>query len=282
MTVDVELKTFADLEIYNTKNNSDSAILTNDKAQHDNELKKNTLGLVHCIAMSISGIGPTCGIFFVVGQIAKVAGANVPFTLMLATICCLSMASTISTFGKYVYSSASFYCYVSEGLGGTTGFITGWFMLVGYGILTVQTVVQFSSWTADVFTNNLNIDFPWIACAVFVLLFIGALAFIGINPALKISLVLVSCETVILLVLTTIIVAKGGDQGNYPLAFTPVGKYSGGFSGLSRGLVFSILVFVGFETAAILGAETKDPKKTIPRAVVGSVLITAVWMIWDL
>eukprot|EP01133_Synstelium_polycarpum_P001432 gene1432-1661_t len=249
---------------------------------NDNQLKKNALGLVHCIGMSVAGIGPTCGIYFVVAQIAKVAGANVPFTLMMATVCCLSMASTISTFAKYISSSSSFYCYVSEGLGPATGFITGWFMLVGYGILTVQTVIQFASWTSDVFNNNTGFDFPWPALAVVVLLVVSALAYIGINPALKISLILVTCETIILAVLTTIIVVKGGAEGNYPLAFTPVGKYSGGISGLSRGLVFSILVFIGFESAAILGAETRNPKKTIPRAVIGSVLITAAWMIWGM
>ncbi|GAM24830.1 hypothetical protein SAMD00019534_080050 [Acytostelium subglobosum LB1] len=261
-------------DIINNKGDDDVAI--------NNELKKNTLSLTHCLAMSISGIGPTCGLYFVVGQIAKVAGANVPFTLILATICCLSMASTISTFGNYIYSSASFYCYVSEGLGGTMGFITGWFMLVGYGILTVQTVIQFSSWTSDVFMNDLSADVPWVVFAAIVLVLIGSLAYIGINPALKISLVLVCCETVILLVLTVIIVAKGGAEGNYPLAFTPVGKYSGGFGGLSTGLVFSILVFVGFESAAILGAETKNPRRTIPQAVVGSVLITSTWMTWGM
>jgi amino acid transporter len=39
------------------------------------------------------------------------------------------------------------------------------------------------------------------------------------------------------------------------------------FSGLRNGLVLAIFSFVGFESAATLGAEATNPKKTIPRAI---------------
>ncbi|EGG21154.1 putative amino acid/polyamine transporter I [Cavenderia fasciculata] len=265
--------------IYQNSNLSTPVSIKSTTSLAPGQLKKNALGLVHCLGCSISGVGPTCGIFLVCPQIAKVAGPQVPFTLILAAICCLSMASTISTFGKYIYSSASFYQYVSEGLGGLVGFITGWIMLVAYGILSVQTIIQFSSWTSDVIRTNTGFDLPWIVCGIVAIGIISSLAFIGINPVLKISLILVLCETIITFVLTVVIVAKGGAEGNYPLAFTPVG---GSVSGMARGLVFSILVFVGFETAAILGAETRNPTKIIPQAVVGSVLITAIWLVWGM
>src|SRR6185437_7017750 len=47
----------------------------------------------------------------------------------------------------------------------------------------------------------------------------------------------------------------------------------GGWSGVFRGMVFAILAFIGFEAAAPLGEEAKNPRRTVPIAVVGSALL---------
>ena len=44
-------------------------------------------------------------------------------------------------------------------------------------------------------------------------------------------------------------------------------------SGLRLGLVLALFSFVGFESATTLGAEARDPLKTIPRAVIQSALL---------
>ena len=44
-------------------------------------------------------------------------------------------------------------------------------------------------------------------------------------------------------------------------------------SGLRLGLVLALFSFVGFESATTLGAEARDPLKTIPRAVIQSSLL---------
>jgi amino acid transporter len=46
----------------------------------------------------------------------------------------------------------------------------------------------------------------------------------------------------------------------------------GDWSGVFKGMVFAILAFIGFEAAAPLGEEAKNPRKTVPRAVVGSAI----------
>jgi amino acid transporter len=40
-----------------------------------------------------------------------------------------------------------------------------------------------------------------------------------------------------------------------------------------KGLLFAILMFIGFELAAALGEESKDPQRSIPKAVVATILI---------
>jgi len=50
-------------------------------------------------------------------------------------------------------------------------------------------------------------------------------------------------------------------------------------SGLFGGILFAILLFVGFETSASLGEETANPQRSIPRAVIGTVALAAVFFL---
>ena len=53
----------------------------------------------------------------------------------------------------------------------------------------------------------------------------------------------------------------------------------GDWSGVFKGMVFAILAFIGFEASAPLGEEAKNPRRTIPRAVVGSALAIGLFYI---
>jgi amino acid transporter len=47
-----------------------------------------------------------------------------------------------------------------------------------------------------------------------------------------------------------------------------------------KGLVLAILVFVGFEGAAPLAEEARDPRRTVPRAIVGSTLAIGAFVVF--
>src|SRR4030095_15530793 len=49
--------------------------------------------------------------------------------------------------------------------------------------------------------------------------------------------------------------------------------------GVFKGMVFAILAFIGFEAAAPLGEEARHPRRTIPRAVVGSAIIIGLFYV---
>ncbi|KAM9996460.1 hypothetical protein ACTFIY_002659 [Dictyostelium cf. discoideum] len=132
---------------------------------------------------------------------------------------------------------------------------------------------------SDVITRYSDFHFPWILSLLIVVMIIPTLAYIGIDIVLKTSIITMILETLVMLVLSFTIVVKGGDQGNYPLALTPVGEYSGGISGIATGLVYCTFIFVGFEGAATLGQETGNPKKNIPIAIFGSIAFASIWFI---
>jgi amino acid transporter len=54
--------------------------------------------------------------------------------------------------------------------------------------------------------------------------------------------------------------------------FDPTNAEAGTFNGIFKGMVFCILAFIGFESSAPLAEETRDPRRNIPKAVIGACL----------
>jgi amino acid transporter len=72
------------------------------------------------------------------------------------------------------------------------------------------------------------------------------------------------------------LISNAGDLNAQP--FNP-NHAVGDWSGVFKGMVFAILAFIGFEAAAPLGEEARNPKRTVPRAVVGSAIIIGLFYV---
>jgi amino acid transporter len=73
----------------------------------------------------------------------------------------------------------------------------------------------------------------------------------------------------LIIVVVTLVLARHGLQGD--VAQLHLRGVTG--SGLRLGLVLALFSFVGFESATTMGAEARDPLKTIPRAVIQSSIL---------
>ena len=90
----------------------------------------------------------------------------------------------------------------------------------------------------------------------------------SIKASVRVDLTLLGFEIVVFSVLAIISIVKGG-SGNTLHYFTP-GASSKGVSGVGLGAVFGVLSFIGFESAAVLGEESRNPRRNIPTAVIGA------------
>jgi amino acid transporter len=82
----------------------------------------------------------------------------------------------------------------------------------------------------------------------------------------------------VLLALALVVIFAGGASGNGIEAFSP-GAAGVGWPGVFGGVAFGILSFAGFETAANLAEETRQPRRNIPLAVLGAVGIGGVFYV---
>lgn len=224
--------------------------------------------------MSAALMGPAVSVYFNPQVVAVGAGAATPFAFLVAMVIMLIVAGSIHQMAKALPSAGSFYTYVSRGIGPRSGFVTGGLMFVAYALLVPAELALIGYYTSDLLTGY-GIHISWILIsAIFTVLMIF-LSLRGIAGSLRTAATLFSIEVGIIVLLSIIVLAKGGAHG---ITFAPLNPASSptGLSGIAMGLTFGILSFVGFEAATTLGEEVKRPHRNVPRAIMLSLVFVGI------
>lgn len=241
------------------------------------------LSLIDVLAQSVGFIGPVFSSAFIIPLIigvnaaAKGAGTSAPLAVLLAAVGMFALGWIVAKYAQRIHAAGSLYDYVSNGLGKTVGAASGWLYYSGTLILTVGLGVLIGGYVHDNLLPTLEVDLSlpiWVWDAIFALLLFAALYFgVRISTRVQLTLALVSIAVVLIFFIT--VIGRLGGNNDLGKAFDP--SPSGGFSGILFGVVYGVLIFVGFETAANLAEETAEPKRSIPRAVLGAVVVVSVF-----
>jgi amino acid transporter len=246
------------------------------------------LGLVDVVAQSVGFMGPVFSAAFIIPLIigvnaaARGAGTSAPLAVLLAGIGVFALGWIVAQYAKRIHAAGALYDYVSNGLGSVVGTASGYLYYAGTIILTTGLGVLIGGYVHDnLMPGVFSVDgglFPiWVwdlifALGLFVVLYFG----VQISTRVQLTLALISVA-VVLTYFLSIIVRLGGDN-DFAKAFSP-DPSPDGFSGILFGVLYGVLIFVGFETAANLAEETAEPKKSIPRAVLLSVVVVSIFYI---
>lgn len=237
-------------------------------------LGNGVLTLFDCVAQSLS-IGPIFSTAFVAFLIAGIAAGSAPVSVIIGAIGVLALGYVVTLYARRYKGAGAVYDYLRQtnpALGifsagiyfiGTITLATGGFLVIG--LLISQTLGQY-----------LGLNIPWWLWAVVAVVALFAINHFGIRLATRAQLTLTAISVIPLLILAIVIIARGGDAGNTIQAFNPSNVP---ISGLFGGILFAILLFVGFETSASLAEETTNPERTIPRAVILSVVLAGIFFL---
>ena len=242
------------------------------------KLRSGTLGLRHAIVISVAVMSPAASIFFNTIPQAGLVGAALPLCYVIGFVVALLMANQYSEMSRELPSSGSAYTFVREGLGPRWGFLTGWIGLIAVALGVPYSFILMSANLQTLFYRWFGLNLHWSFWFVVATGIVFAFCYIGIRQSLTIDLTFLIFEIGVCLVLALIVLFHVGSQGGLTAApFTTTLIPKGG--DLSIGVVLAILSFIGFETAAALGEETRNPHRNIPRAVYGSMLVVGVFYI---
>lgn len=229
------------------------------------QLKRNAISLAGAIALPAAFMGPATSVYFSTYPAASTAGIAIGFTTLLATLACLMVASSIAEFSRKLPSAGFSYTFATRTFGPKTGFIAGWLLLAGY-LPLVSTLLDGMSFLLSGFlSDNLGIHVEWYILAVIIAAILFLVFRKGIRSSAQVALFFLALEIAVMTIFGLTILFKGGADGVSLTPFNPAHSLQG-MSGIGYGLLWGILMFVGFESAGTLGEETVNPKRNVPRA----------------
>jgi amino acid transporter len=249
------------------------------KGQGEQRLGHPVLTTWDAIAQSLA-IGPIFSSAFVAYLIAGSAGGAAPLSALIGAVGVLALGWLIAFYARRGGGAGAIYDYLRRlhpafGLFAAGIYFFGALTLDAGGFLVVGLLA------AQVFASYLSLTIPWWVCSLAALALIFLINVLGIHIATRVQLVLSAISVIPLSILAVVIIAHGGDAGNTLAAFSPASvpatPTSVPAAGIFPGILFAITLFIGFETSASLGEETRNPRRSIPRATIGTVLITGVF-----
>ena len=235
-------------------------------------LRHGEIGLLGVLMPGLAQVAPAFNLFFTAGVMAGLAGASVPLVFLISLVGLVCTAASLALFSGVYPSAGSFLTYIARAIGPRTSVAVGVITLLGYIIAFGGIYIFVGQY---IVVNVLNSPHIWgitqivtIAYGVLVVLPV----ILGLKFGVRTTVVLYLFEVVLLMVLAVTILAKGGAHG---LSAAPFRWPSGaGTKDIFVAFSFAVLAFGGFEAAAPLAEETRNPRRNVPFGVIGTVVVS--------
>jgi putrescine importer len=203
------------------------------------------------------------------GILAQSTAGMVPAAYLAALVAMFFTAMSYGRMASAFPVAGSAYSYVRKAISPKLGFIAGWAVLLDYLFLPM------AIWLIG--AAYLNSAFPTVPQWIWVLAFIGitsAINIVGLKLANGINALLMLVQFLVLIAFVALCVHYvGGD------ASTPLWSVKPFFNGdmqmplIMSGAAIACYSFLGFDAVSTLTEETRDPRRTIPRAIMLITLI---------
>lgn len=270
------------------------------QATGDNRQLKRVLGSFDVTMIGIGAI-VGAGIFAMVGEAAVGASSGYPagpallISFILTGIACGFSALCYAELAAMVPISGSAYTYAYATMGELVAWIIGWDLIIEYAIGNVAVAISWSGYFNDFLRNSIGLDIPfWLRMdyrtfvqqgldltavphlfgfpiifnlpAVLIVAFVTVILVIGIRESSRFNdmMVLVKLAVLALFIGVGLYYFKAEN-------WTPFAP--GGWRGIQVGAATVFFAYIGFDAISTVAEETRDPKRDMPRGIIGSLVI---------
>ncbi|MBB4946373.1 amino acid transporter [Kitasatospora gansuensis] len=248
-------------------------------------LRANSVGLAGVVFMALATAAP---ITAMTGNLPVVVGGgngvHAPAGFLFVTVVLTVFTVGYVSMAKHITTAGAFYGFVSQGLGRVVGMASGLLAVLAYVVFEASIVGIFAYFSQQAFEAQFGLDLPWQVFALVMLAITAVLSYFDLEVASKVLAVFLVGEVVMLVLLAGSVLAHGGGPtGLHWGTLNPTGAFAGVNAGV--GLFFCFWSWIGFESTAMYGEESRNPRRIIPRATLLAVLILGVlytfvtWMV---
>jgi cation diffusion facilitator CzcD-associated flavoprotein CzcO/amino acid transporter len=209
-------------------------------------------------------------------------GAGLPVAYLVAAIVLVAFSSGYAAMSRRVVNTGAFYTYISRALGKEIGVGAAYLALTSYTAMTCGLAGAFGYFMHELILSAANVSIPWFALSAIGIAIIALLGYRSVDLSAKILGFLMIAEFAVLVVFEIIVLSQKGFSA-FPLESFSAHQITSGPFGIAALIAFTS--FIGFESAALYGEETKNPERSIPRATyiavisVGVFYVITTWMI---
>ena len=220
------------------------------------------MGLFH---LTMYGVGLIlgAGIYVLIGEAAGFAGNSMWISFLLGTVVAIFAGLSYAELSALYPKAAAEYTFVKNAFKNHFfGFIIGWLTAITSIIVAATVALGFGGYLTQF------VDLPITIGAILLIGILSIVNFIGIKESAWANTIfaLITAAGLVLIIFLGFTIE--------PVESVDYFEAPNGTTGIILAFVLIFFAFIGFEDMANVAEEVKRPRKTIPRAIILSVVIT--------
>ncbi|WP_093798553.1 amino acid permease [Streptomyces sp. Wb2n-11] len=232
---------------------------------------KRTMGLFQLVCFGVGAIVGT-GIFVGLSDSVAEAGPVVVVSFVLAAITCVFTAFSFAELGGAIPVSGSSYSFAYAALGERVAFLTGWCLLLEYGVSVSAVAVGWGQYLNELLHSLVGWRLPAALSsppgdggvvnipAVVVILLAALLLVRGVRESARATAVMAVVKIAVLILFCAIAFTAFTSDNLSPFA-------PHGLAGITSGASLAFFSYIGFDAITTAGEEVKDPRRNVPLAI---------------
>lgn len=218
------------------------------------------------MGLSISSFIPAVGLSAVPAFLAAYTGRSSWLAMAASVVAFTIIGLFVTAFARRFIGTGSLYSYIRHVFGSWSPLVIAAAMVPGYIVVVMVLVVSLGLYVGS-FLMSVGVSSaagPEIQLVIYVLAALVAMgiAYRGLDVSVRSSVIL----TVVSVPVMSVITVATAFGGNVDLA-SQLSLSDFTFNSFLQGLAIGSTFFIGFESSAALGAETRNPTRAIPRAI---------------
>ncbi len=242
---------------------------------------KRAVGARDLTALGIGAVIGT-GIFVIIGEGIGIAGPAVIFSFILAAVTCVFSALCYAELASSIPVSGSAYTYAYATLGELVAWIIGWDLILEYGVSVAAVAVGWGGNLNEFLDNTFGFALPdsiatspedggiFNLPAVAIVLAVMFLLSRGVRETARVNFIMVIVKLSVLAFFIVVAFSAAFNADNLS-PFAPEGV-----DGVVTAASVIFFAYIGFDAVSTGAEEAKEPKRDLPLAIIGSLVICTI------
>jgi APA family basic amino acid/polyamine antiporter len=242
---------------------------------------KRAVGALDLTALGVGAVIGT-GIFVIIGEGIGMAGPAVILSFLLAALTCVFSALCYAELASSIPIAGSAYTYAYATLGELVAWIIGWDLILEYGVSVAAVAVGWGGNLNEFLENTFNYALPASIAsppedggtfnlpAVAIVAAITFLLVRGVRETARANITMVVIKLLVLAFFIIVAFAASFNADNLT-PFAPEGT-----GGVVNAAALIFFAYIGFDAVSTGAEEAKEPKRDLPLAIIGSLVICTI------